>query len=267
MAMQAELTMNPVTAGCFCWNELATWDTDAASSFYCDLFGWTAENTDCGDKSYTLFKKDGNPVSGMMKMDSNWPEDTPSYWGSYIAVDDVDATASRVESCGGKLCCGPEDAGEGGRYAVITDPTGATFSIYKGGDGMNATGCGSFCWNELLTTDMDSASSFYTGLFGWSAEASPATDEPYTVFKIGEAWAGGMMKMHWEGTPSWLGYISVADVDATTAKATEMGCSVCVEPMDIPSMGRFAVFTDPVGATIAVFTHQSECSNDSSCCS
>jgi predicted enzyme related to lactoylglutathione lyase len=76
-----------------------------------------------------------------------------------------------------------------------------------------------------------------------------------------------MMKMHWEGTPSWLGYITVEDVDTTTAKATEMGCGVCVEPTDIPSFGRFAVFTDPVGATIGVFTHLSECCNDSSCCS
>ena len=75
------------------------------------------------------------------------------------------------------------------------------------------------------------------------------------------------MNMHWEGTPSWLGYISVADVDATTAKAIEMGCHSCVEPTDIPSVGRFAVFTDPFGATIGVFSGQSEFADGSCWCS
>ena len=41
MAMQAELTMNPITAGTFCWNELATGDTETACEFYCELLGWT----------------------------------------------------------------------------------------------------------------------------------------------------------------------------------------------------------------------------------
>ena len=71
MAMQAELTMNPITAGTFCWKELATRDTEAASAFYCELLGWTAENTDCGGPPYTLFNKDGKPVGGMLMMDDN----------------------------------------------------------------------------------------------------------------------------------------------------------------------------------------------------
>jgi len=75
----------------------------------------------------------------------------------------------------------------------------------------------------------------------------------------GEAWSGGMMKMHWEGTPSWLGYVSVEDVDMRTSKAVELGAHVCVEPSDIPGIGRFSVFTYIVDATIAVFTGLSEC--------
>jgi predicted enzyme related to lactoylglutathione lyase len=85
---------------------------------------------------------------------------------------------------------------------------------------------------------------------------SRINEEPHTVFKNGEAWAGGMMKMHWEAIPSWLGCISVENVDTTTAKAVEMGCHVCAGPMDIPGIGRFSVITDPVGATVAMFTHQ-----------
>ncbi|MBC8203275.1 MAG: VOC family protein [Planctomycetes bacterium] len=263
MAMQTEITMNTITAGTFCWNEMATGDTQTASDFYCALFGWEATKDDCCGMDYTVFKKDGHPVGGMMAMDDNWPADTPSHWGSYIAVDDVDATAEKITACGGTLCCGPQDAGEEGRFAVMTDPTGATISIFKGGDGKNAWGHGAFCWNELLTTDMDVAGVFYEKMFGWNAQASHTSEEPYAVFMNGEAWAGGMMNMHWEGKPSWLGYVSVADVDMTTSKAIELGATVCVEPADIPGIGRFSVFTDPVGSTIAVFTGLSECCGDS----
>ncbi len=260
--MQAELTMEPITAGTFCWNELATRATEKSAEFYCKVFGWTTESSDCGGMEYTVFKKDDCPVGGMLKMDENWPDDVPSYWGCYISTDDVDSMARKSTEIGGTLCCEPQEAGDEGRFAVITDPTGATFSIFKGGDGKNPKGHGSFCWNELLTNDMDAASSFYTELFGWTAEASHTSQEPYTVFMNGEVWAGGMMKMSWEGQPAWLSYISVANVDETTAKAVELGANICFEPSDIPSIGRFSVFTDPVGATIACFTGLSECCSD-----
>ncbi|MBT4529803.1 MAG: VOC family protein, partial [Phycisphaerae bacterium] len=93
------------------------------------------------------------------------------------------------------------------------------------------------------------------------------SEEPYTVFMNGEEWTGGMMNMQWEGQPAWLAYINVASVDETTAKAMELGATVCYEPADIPGIGRFSVFTDPVGATIAVFTGLSECCGDDCGCS
>ncbi|MDP7009659.1 MAG: VOC family protein [Phycisphaerales bacterium] len=266
MAMQTEIQMNPITAGAFCWNELASRDSKASEAFYCELFGWVAEVDDCWGMPYTVFKKDGHPIGGMMQMDDKWPADIPSYWACYVAVDDVDATASQVAELGGEVCCEPQDIGEEGRFAAIIDPTGANINIFKGGDGVNPWGHGSFCWNELLTSDMQAADSFYTTLFGWTSEANHTTEEPYTVFKNGEDWVGGMMNMYWEGRPAWLCYVSVADVDATTSKAKELGATVCVEPADIPGIGRFSVFTDPVGSTVALFTGLSEgCGNDCNC--
>ena len=249
------------SAGTFCWNEMATRDPETAGAFYCSLFGWTVEKTDCGDQPYSIFKKDDQPIAGMMTMDDNWPKDTPPHWGCYVAVDDVDAVASKVEGLGGKVCCGPQDTGEGGRFAVLTDPAGATISIYKSKDCKCPSGVGSFCWNELSTTDTDAACTFYTSLFGWTSKTSDMGEEKYTEFKSDDCRAGGMMKMHWEGNPSWLGYIHVANVDATTAAAVDLGAHVCVKPSDIPETGRFAVFTDSHGATIGVFT----CLNEGGC--
>lgn len=265
MTMQAEILMKPICAGTFCWNELATHDTEVASAFYCSMFGWSAEVSDFEGKPYTVFKKDDCSIAGMTKLDDNSPEDAPSHWGFYVSVDDVDATAARVEALGGKICSAPQEAGDEGRFAVLADPTGAFLSIFKGGDGMNPCGIGTFCWNELSTTDTDVANTFYTNLFGWTSETSDMGDELYTEFKNSESSAGGMMNMHWEGQPSWLGYIHVANVDATVAKAKELGATICVEPSDIPSIGRFSVFTDPTGATIGVFTCLSEEGCDCSC--
>ncbi len=266
MTTQTEMTMNPVSANSFAWNEIATRNTDAVSAFYCALFGWTAELADCTE-GYTVFSMGEHPIAGMIEMDDKWPEDAPTHWGAYIYVEDVDGTAEKVSDAGGSICCEPMDAGEGGRMAVLTDPTGAVISLYKGGDGMNAFGTGAFCWNELCTDDTSKSQSFYSDVFGWTAVEGPEGDCPYTLFQSGEEYVGGMMKMHWEGKPSWIAYVAVDDVDTVASKATELGAQLCAEPQDISNIGRFAVITDPSGGTLGLFKSQSPCCGDSCGCS
>jgi uncharacterized protein len=48
-------------------------------------------------------------------------------------------------------------------------------------------------------------------------------------------------------------YIATDDVDATTARAKELGATVHVEPTDIPNVGRFSVLQDPAGAAFGLF--------------
>ena len=50
------------------------------------------------------------------------------------------------------------------------------------------------------------------------------------------------------------------------AKAAELGAHLCVEPQDIPNIGRFSVFTDPSGGTLGVFKSQPSSSGDSYGC-
>ena len=52
----------------------------------------------------------------------------------------------------------------------------------------------------------------------------------------------------------WMPYFQVADCDASTAKAKELGAKPMVGPQDIPGTGRFAILTDPQGAMFAVYT-------------
>ncbi len=111
----------------FCWNELASRDATAATRFYTELLGWTAHTQAFGPTTYTIFRQDGQDVGGMLQMTPEWGE-MPSHWMSYVAVPDVDATARRITALGGKVCVPPTDISVG-RFAVVNDPTGATFSI------------------------------------------------------------------------------------------------------------------------------------------
>jgi predicted enzyme related to lactoylglutathione lyase len=54
--------------------------------------------------------------------------DMPPNWCAYVTVDDVDATAAKIEEHGGKLCHPPMDIPEIGRFIHFTDPQGASLA-------------------------------------------------------------------------------------------------------------------------------------------
>ena len=125
---------------------------------------------------------------------------------------------------------------------------------------------GAFCWNELATTDLDAAQNFYKTLLGWEIKegTAPGGGMRYSEIVVGGKHVGGMYstsEMCGEGggqqqapPPHWMSYVAVDDVDASAAKAKELGGNVRVEPMDVPGVGRFCVINDPAGATISLIT-------------
>ena len=117
---------------------------------------------------------------------------------------------------------------------------------------------GAFSWFELMTTDTEGAKAFYSKLFGWKTEEMPMEEMNYTVVKVGDEAAGGIMPIppQAEGTPpNWGGYVTVDDVDATARKAEELGAKILVPLTDIPNVGRFFVLQDPQGAVISAITY------------
>jgi predicted enzyme related to lactoylglutathione lyase len=114
---------------------------------------------------------------------------------------------------------------------------------------------GAFGWNELATTDTKAALEFYTKLFGWKTEVMQMPGMEYTIVKVGDRMVGGVMTAPPQAPVAWTAYVTVDDIDETAKLAESMGGSVCVPPMDIPDVGRFAVMRDPQGATIAAITY------------
>lgn len=116
---------------------------------------------------------------------------------------------------------------------------------------------GHFVWHELMTSDREGAISFYTELFGWTAEdrdMGPAGI--YTMVSSGKEGVGGMMLLpeKMPVPPHWAVYISVDDVDAACEKIKSLGGEVVFDPFDIPDTGRAAVVKDPADAHFYVFS-------------
>jgi uncharacterized protein len=112
-------------------------------------------------------------------------------------------------------------------------------------------------WVELGgIPDVDRAVDFYGGLFGWDVPESqnPEQTGGYRQAMLRGKPVAGMMPLMQEPQPVvWSTYVSVADANATVAKAKEAGATVLAEPMDVMDLGRMAVFTDPSGAVIGIW--------------
>jgi predicted enzyme related to lactoylglutathione lyase len=243
--------------GTFCWVGLATSDPDAGRGFYTSLFGWQAEVRTAGEAgTFTLLSQDGRDVALLYRQQPQaQAAGAPPHWTSYISVEDADATAARAGELGGvAVFRAPFDVLDAGRVAAIQDPTGATVSVWQPRSRIGAmlvNEVGALCWNELATTEVGRAKAFYGELFGWEYETD---DRGYVSIVNAGRLNGGIREQSEQERgvpPSWLPYFGVADADAATLQAEELGGRRLLPTAEI-HIGRFAVIADPQGAPFAV---------------
>lgn len=115
---------------------------------------------------------------------------------------------------------------------------------------------GKFVWYDLITDDSGAARAFYGELFGWTFEKTKGPrGADYAVIRSGGAYIGGIVTRPdpRDGTEvsRWLPYVSVTDVDASTARAGSSGGQVVVAPLDV-QLGRVAAIVDPEGAAFGL---------------
>ena len=114
---------------------------------------------------------------------------------------------------------------------------------------------GVFSFNELITTDLDSAMKFYGELLGWSFHETKTIygNRYITALKDGAVVAGMMLKdgnVDDEVMPCWDPYITVDDVEKSVIIVEKMGGKIILPPTDIPGIGRFVVILDPQGVAM-----------------
>jgi predicted enzyme related to lactoylglutathione lyase len=108
--------------------ELHTSDPAKAKAFYGQLFSWKFEELKIPGMYYESIRTGGELGGGLMKTDH--PK-APPMWLSYLTVDDLDATVSKVRSLGGSVIKERTEVPGEGWFAVVADPTGATFALWQ----------------------------------------------------------------------------------------------------------------------------------------
>ena len=244
--------------GQFVWHELMTTDTKGAAAFYPKVTGWKTESWE-KDPNYTLWAGAKGPFGGLREL-PDAARAAGSHWLPYIGTPSVLATMESAQKLGGRVLMGATDIPGGGRFAVIADPKGAQFAVYRAAAPAAGGGGGSmpqeFSWHELATTDPVAALKFYSALFGW-AEVHAHDMGPagvYHIVGLGGAGSIGMYKVFPDKPqpPNWLSYAQITDIDKAANAGKAAGGKILNGPMEVPGGTWIAQMTDPQGAPFAL---------------
>jgi predicted enzyme related to lactoylglutathione lyase len=247
--------------GTFVWYDLMTTDKPAALAFYQAVLGWSAAPGGVVDRDYTILSAGETPIGGAMNLPATACEAgaRPS-WIGYIGVDDVDAAVARLEASGGGVHRVAEDIPGVGRFAVVHDPQGATFTLFMPLGGRPprpdfAAAPGHVGWHELHAASWQDAFDFYAAQFGWTktdaVEMGPMGT--YQLFAAGGPSVGGMMtKMPNVPVPVWIYYFNVDDAAAAVNRIKDAGGQVLNGPHQVPGGSWIVQALDPQGAMFAV---------------
>jgi predicted enzyme related to lactoylglutathione lyase len=249
--------------GQFVWYELMTTDATAAEAFYRAVVGWNARDASQPGMTYTCFLAGDTSVAGLMTL----PEDACAAgarpgWIGYVAVDGVDDYVMRVMDAGGAVHRPAADIAGIGRFAVVADPQGAAFVLFKGTEGGSVPPAipdhpGYAAWRELMAADGESAFGFYSDLFGWT-KADAVDMGPmgtYKLFAAGGPAIGGMMtKPPSVPAPFWTYYFRVDGIEAAVSRLQTSGGIVVNGPHQVPGGDWIVQGLDPQGAMFALFS-------------
>jgi uncharacterized protein len=237
-----------------CWVDVTSPELAKTIAFYQGLFGWEADQDPRPEAGgYTMFTLNGKNVAAGSPPQQ---EGVPSHWSTYIASDDVDATATKIREAGGQTMVDPFDVFDAGRMTVAQDPTGAWFGVWQADQHIGAQLAnepGTLLWNQCHTPDPARATEFYVAVFGYEIdEVDMGGEQPFRVLKVDGRGIAGVREPVSGEPPHWSVTFAVDDADGTASRAKELGGSVLMEPFDLPGIGRLAVIQDSVGAAFQV---------------
>ncbi|MEM9773571.1 MAG: VOC family protein [Chloroflexota bacterium] len=243
-------------SGNFVWADLSTFDLLGADNFYRAVFNW---ETDSLDKSgYNICYAGRQPAAGLYVMPEFFQSiNMPSFWMSYIQVENIHAVADKASELGGKVELGPEPMGDGsdGQIALIRDPLGAGFTIYEG-SALNSRdtngGHGRMAWNELIISDISKILPFYETLFRWkitrlgnSKRFDITNSQNELIANIEEIPNEIKGKLEF-----WGVYFTVADLDQAADAVQRSGGQITYDNQT--SGSRQLMCTDPQGAAFLI---------------
>lgn len=246
----------------FIWYDLMTPDMKASSQFYADVVGWSIKDSGMPGMDYAILSANGVDVGGIMPVPPS-AQAMPPCWNGYVYSADVDKDEKRATSLGGSVFQEAMDIPGVGRFAVIADPHGAPFIIFKPNSTEQPKPIddrmpGHAGWRELQSGDMEKAWPFYEKMFGWtiSQDMPMGAMGSYRIFDCGPGQQGGMMSKMKEdpSPPHWNYYFSVPSLAAAITKAKARGATFFMDPMPVPGGGFATNGLDPQEAAFSLFS-------------
>ncbi len=263
----------PSAPGRFVWHDLMTTDAEASLELLTGLFGLgIVAHQVAEEMSYLILTAPGSdePVFGCVPIEAE--QGQRSHWIAYLTVADFAAALERVDELGGAVHVSSEPDGDeeveeselsalvAGAVAIATDPQGAVFAPYGPDeevaerDGLAPVG--RIAWYELMAADPASAAAFYRDLVGIEVGDPVDRGEQGPALPLSRAGrVFGLVRNRLPGSPfppHWSLYFRVEDLDATIAKARELGGYIYEDPAPLDA-GRRATLLDPSGAPIGIW--------------
>lgn len=238
-----------------CWVDIMVKDAEAQTTmttFLSDLFGlrWEIGGPETSFYGMGFLGDDAVLAIGQNENGMGVPV-------VYLHADDIEASAAAVTAAGGQVFMGPMVVMEAGTMALATDPTGVVFGIWQGnlmkGFGIDNVP-GAFNWFDMPTNCADEAAAFYTQVFGLGYNDMGAGG----ILTRGDDWIASISTAGDDMPSFWNPIFTSADLDATEARARELGCEVLVSRMQVPGGEISAVRHAPSGLTVTCWEHSEE---------
>jgi len=262
------ITESPTDArlpGKVVWHDLLTNDPAASKRFYGELFDWTFESVAglASDDTYTLIRHDGRLIGGMIDTKALNNRTDISQWIVVLSVTDVAQAARDFAANGGAVLTAPRDLQRRGRIAVVQDPEGALLALLQTKDGDpvdHDPAMGGFLWDELWSSDVESAGQFYATALGYQSiqrdtESDRVTESQYHLLKMSDKPRAGILANPLDDlSPVWVSYLRVESPAAITARVEALGGRILIEARPRPVGGEVAFIAGPSNAGIALQT-------------
>jgi len=213
----------------FIYADLSTYDLIKSQQFYGEVFDWKYYNS---GEDYLIAFVEKKEVTGLYETPKKFQEmKMPSFWMSYIQINNVEATVEIAREFGGIIELVDLEASIG-KIALIRDPAGAGFTVYEG-DMLNVRTQdtpNTLIWNELFVSDVSKVKAFYEAIFNWTIVPSETNrysildTEGNEIAVINEV--SNFIKGKYE---YWAVFFGAKDVAKTKAKVLQNGGSLVYE--------------------------------------
>ncbi|KGN31331.1 hypothetical protein N802_04375 [Knoellia sinensis KCTC 19936] len=242
-----------------CWIEIMVGDLERSQNFYRSVLGWEFVDSGPDYGHYNFAMLNGRRVAGISPPapgDDEWPH----VWTTYLASDEIEATAEKAEAAGAEALMEPMAVGDLARMGLWLDPTGVAFGAW---DAREHTGYeahhepGAVGWIDLTTPSLGISKTFYAHVFGLTFDDMETPGMDYAMFTPeGEDVPVGGMGVLQPGDElgqRWCVTFEVDDVDAACDRVRAAGGEAPSEPYEFES-GRIATVRGPDGEEFTLLT-------------